>query len=82
MVSTRTLFDDVDGKFEITRVCFDDSILSYEYVAPPSQQHWGKGSVRTMETWLKVAGDTFEGALSCGTDPVIDYSITGRRRLG
>lgn len=77
-----TLFDDVDGEFEITRVCFDDSILCYEYVAPQSQQHWGKGSVRTMETWLKVAGDTFEGALSCGTDPVIDYSITGRRRRG
>lgn len=77
-----TLLDDVDGKIEVTRVDFGDSILSYEYLAPQSQQHWGKGSVRTVETWLKVAGDTFEGALSCGTDPVVDYSVTGRRRQG
>lgn len=75
-----TLVDADDGKIELTRIGFDDGILSYEYVAPPSQRNWGKGSVHTMETWLKVAGGAFEGALSGKTDPVLDFSVTGQRR--
>lgn len=75
-----TLLDEDDGEIEVTRVCFDDGILSYEYTAPPSQQRWGKGLLRTAEAWLKVAGDTFEGALSAAVEPVVDYSVKGRRR--
>ena len=44
-----TLFDDEDGKIEVARIAFDDGILVYEYDAPPSQRHWGKGSLRTLE---------------------------------
>ena len=75
-----TLLDEDDGEIEVTRIGFDDGILSYEYTAPPSQQHWGKGSLRTAEVWLKVAGDTFEGALSGAAEPVIDYPVKGHRR--
>ena len=55
-------------------------MLSYEYTAPPSQQRWGKGELRTAEAWLKVAENTFEGALSGATEPVIDYAVKGHRR--
>ena len=75
-----TLLDQDDGPIEVTRVGFDDGILSYEYTAPPSQQRWGKGLLRTAEVWLKVTGDTFEGALSAAVEPVVDYSVKGHRR--
>lgn len=77
---TATLNDAEDGEIELTAIGFEAGILSYEYVVPRSQLSWGKGSKGTMMTWLKVTGDTFEGALSSGTDSEIDYSIKGRRR--
>jgi len=39
-----------------------------------------KESKDTMITWLKVRGNTFEGALSSGTDSEIDFSIKGQKR--
>jgi hypothetical protein len=75
-----TLLDEDDGEIEVTRVCFDDGILSYEYTAPLSQQRWGKGLLRTAEAWLKVTGDTFEGALSAAVEPVVDYTLKGHRQ--
>ncbi len=47
-----------------------------------SKADWskGKGSIDTLITWLKVTGNTFEGALSSGTDSEIDYSIKGQKK--
>lgn len=80
-----TLVDDTDGAIEITAISFDDDILSFDYRTPSSQMNWGKGSSGTMAAWLKVRGDTLDGALSDGglvgtAMPVIDFSVTGRRK--
>lgn len=75
------LDDDEDGDIEVATIGFEDGILSYEYVTPPSQLSWGKGSTGgTTTTWLKVMGDTFDGALTSSSDLAIDYSTKGRRR--
>ena len=77
---TASLYDDEDDAIEITAISFDDDILRYEYVTPPSQLKWGKGLKGTMMTWLKVTGDTFEGPLSDGLGSNFDYSISGWRK--
>lgn len=77
---TATLENNEDGEIEVTAISFEDGILSYHYVAPPSQPSWIKGSTGTLVTWLKVTGDTFEGALSSGVDSEIDFSIRGEKR--
>jgi enterochelin esterase-like enzyme len=40
----------------------------------------GKDSASTMTTWLKVNGNTFEGALSPSEKSEIDFSVKGRKR--
>jgi enterochelin esterase family protein len=81
---TATLIDDEDGEIEVSAISFSDGILSYEYTPPQSEPRkskgsTGKGSMGTMATWLKVTGDTFEGALGSETYPEIDFSVKGRR---
>ena len=78
---TATLVGDGEGELEVTAISFADDVLRYEYVAPPSQLRWGKGSVEpTMKAWVKVAGDTFRGALASGSAIEADYSLGARRR--
>jgi enterochelin esterase family protein len=81
---TATLVDDEDGEIEVTAIRFSDGILSYEYTPPQSELKdskgsSSKGSMGTMTTWLKVTGDTFEGALGSEVFPEIDFSVKGRR---
>jgi hypothetical protein len=42
----------------------------------------GKGTKDTMIVWVKVTGDTFEGALSREeeADFILDYSVKGRKK--
>ena len=79
-----TLNDDEDGEIEVSAISFDDGILSYEYEAPQSQMSWAQvkgdeASSSTLIAWLKVTGDTFEGALS-GEENPFDYGVMGKRR--
>ena len=74
-----TLDDDAAGAIDVTAIAFEDGILTYEYVAPPSQSNWGKGPPGTMTAWLKVAGNTFEGVLSGSAGLAIDFSMQGRK---
>ena len=79
-----TLNDD-DGEIEVTTIGFEDGVLSYEYVDPKSPLNWdkAKGKVQissgALIAWLKVTGDTFEGALSSEAK-ALDYSVEGKRR--
>jgi len=77
-----TLHDEKDGELEVTAISFDDDILSYEYLTPQSPLDWDEGARRAMVAWLRVTGDTFEGALSAGADfrIPIDYAAKGRKR--
>jgi enterochelin esterase family protein len=89
-----TLDDERDGEMEVTAVSFEDGILSYGFVAPPSlswltslkdteskdTESKSTGSEGTLITWLKVSGDSFAGALSGGTDTELDLPIKGQRR--
>jgi hypothetical protein len=80
---TATLLDEQDGDLTVTAIRFADDILRYEYAAPASQLKYskkGETGTDTTETWLKVTGDTFQGALSSKTGKEIDFSIKGRRR--
>jgi enterochelin esterase-like enzyme len=76
------LHDDKDGELKITAISFEDDMLIYEYETPKSMMSWhkGNGAKGTMEVWARVTGDTFEGALSSGTDSEIDYSTMGRKK--
>lgn len=76
---TATLENDEDGVAEISAIDLDDEILQYTYLSPPSQQSWGKGVHRTMSAWLKVFGDTLEGALTMNEDIPMDLALRGRR---
>jgi enterochelin esterase family protein len=92
---TATLVDDADGEIEVTAISFDDGMLSYEFVAPPSlswllgskdgkskrAESTGTESKGTLYTWLRVRGDTFEGVLSSETyTEGIDFSVKGQRK--
>ena len=91
---TAKLNDEEDGELEVTTISFEDGILSYEYVVPKSQLSGGKESKGeeskaegskgkgAMMTWLKVTGNTFEGALSLGavSQTEIDFSVKGRKK--
>ena len=74
-----TLDDDAAGKLDVAAISFEDGILTYEYAAPPSQSNWGKGPPGTMATWLKVAGDTFEGVISGSLGLAMDFSVQGQK---
>jgi len=76
------LHDDKDGELEIKAISFKDDMLIYTFKTPESLLSWDKekGEKGTMEVWARVTGDTFEGALSTGTDSEIDYSIKGRKK--
>jgi len=81
-VLVATLNDEGDGEFEVANIRFEHGILSYEYKRPQSEfgkYRWPKG---TMITWLKVTGNTFEGAVSAGTpaETEIDFSVKGRKK--
>ena len=80
------LDDDEDGEIEIAAINFGDSILTYEYEPPPeSDLNWAKlkggdkESSVTLSAWLKVAGDTLEGALSTLGEMAFDYAVKGKR---
>lgn len=77
-----TLHDDKDGEIEVTAISFADGILSYEYVAPPSQMNRGKASNGSVKTWLKVNGNSLQGALSSGakSQSPIDFSVKGQKK--
>ena len=75
-----TLADDTGDAVAITSIAFADGILQYEYPATPTQRKWGKGGIEKMATWLKVRGETLEGALSAVGGIQFDYSITAQRR--
>jgi enterochelin esterase family protein len=78
------LHDDKDGELKITAISFKDDMLIYTYEKPESMKSWDKEkrAKGTMEVWARVTGDTFNGALSTGTDSEIDYSIKGRKKGG
>ena len=79
---TATLNDN-DGEIEVTTIGFEDGVLSYEYADPKSPLNWDKAKVQipsgALIAWLKVTGDTFEGALSSEAK-ALDYSVKGKRR--
>lgn len=77
------LNDEMDGDVEVTSITFKDDILTFEYKAPPSQSNWGKGTIETMTAWIKVAGSTFDGALSSedSSETKYDFSIKGARKV-
>ena len=86
-----TIDDDEDGEIEVTGVHFEDGILSYQYAEPKSSWRWAQSKAKAksrgeewtgtmgMGVWLKVTGDTFEGAVS-RVDKVADNPMKGRRR--
>ena len=76
-----TLDFERDGERPLSAVGFEDGILTFEYDTPPSQLPWNKGLPGPTEAWLKVAGDTFDGAISREAAPTtFDYATKGRRR--
>jgi enterochelin esterase-like enzyme len=77
-----TLNDEKDGEVEVTSIHFEDNILSYQYATPPSQSGWGKGSMQVMKAWLRVKGNTMEGALTSGSDAetYYDFLVTGQMK--
>jgi len=79
---TATLNDERDGEVEVTAVSFGDGILSYEYATPKSQLAWGKEPNEVMTAWLRVTGNTLDGALSSGdsSQTQYDFSIKGQRK--
>ena len=86
-----TIDDDEDGEIEVTGVHFEDGILSDQYAEPKSSWRWAQSKAKAksrgeewtgtmgMGVWLKVTGDTFEGAVS-RVDKVADNPMKGRRR--
>ena len=80
-----TLNDEEHGEIEATAVDLEGGALSFKYVEPKPPWDWskeeGKGIEWTgrMDAWVRVTGDTFEGALSSEDQP-IDYALKGRRR--
>ena len=84
-----TLTDEKGSEYEVTAINFEDNILSYEYRSRQSESSKEKeskekesGSASAMTTWLKVNGNTFEGAVSLGEKSEIDFSVKGRKRDG
>lgn len=79
---TARLNDEKDGEVEVTAVSLDEDILSYEYTTPPSQRNWGKPPTNVARAWLRITGDTIDGALSCGdsTETQYDFKVRGERR--
>ena len=80
------LNDEEDGEIEVSAIGFEDGILTYEYDPPPeSALNWAKrkggdkASSDTLTVWLKVAGDTIEGALSSRDEMAIDHPVKGKR---
>ncbi len=73
------LLDDLDGELEISEIDFEDEILRYEYATPPSQKSWGKGTSSVMSAWLKVSGESLEGALSMDEEIQMDLQLRGQR---
>ena len=81
-VLTATLNDEKDGEVEVTAISLKDDILRYEYTTPRSQLVWGKEPNKVMTAWLRVTGDTIDGALS-GDDSAqtqYDFRVRGRRK--
>ena len=76
------LNDRKDGEIEVTSIRFEDDILSYQYATPPSQLGWGKGLMEVMKAWLRVKGNTMEGALTSGSDAEThyDFLVTGQMK--
>lgn len=80
------LNDERDGEIEATAVDFSGGALSYRYIEPKPPWDWSKEEKKGVEWtgrmhgWVRVTGDTFEGALS-NEDRPIDYSVKGRRRV-
>ena len=74
-----TMRNELDGDIEITKIDFNDEVLRYEYATPPSQMDWAKGAHSKMIAWLKVSGESIEGALSMAEDIPIDLPLRGRR---
>jgi len=78
---TAKLNDERDGEVEVTAISYEDDILSYEYVTPQSQLSWDKEPSDAMLAWLKVTGNTLEGALSGGENSptLYDFSVRGQK---
>jgi hypothetical protein len=84
-----TLTDEKGREIEVTAISFKDDVLSYEFrllqsewskeKASKDKESMGKESASTMTTWLKVDGNTFEGAVSPGEKSEIDFSVKGRQ---
>lgn len=79
---TAKLNDEKDGEVEVTAISFEDDILSYEYKTPQSQLNWGKEPNDAMTAWLKVTGNTIEGALSSGdnSQTQYDFPVRGQKK--
>ncbi len=76
-----TLHDEDENEIEVTAIRFENGILSYDYLPPPSQVNWGKEPNRLMTTWLKVKGNVLEGALSgeSSAETTYDFSVKGTK---
>jgi enterochelin esterase family protein len=80
-----TLTDEEDSEYEVTAISFEDDILRYEYRSRQSglsekKDSKGEESESSMKTWLKVNGNTFEGALGSGVKSEIDFSVKGLKK--
>ena len=76
------LKDEKDGEVDVTAVGLDEDILTYEYKTPPSQRNWGKPPTDVAKAWLRITGDTLDGALSCGNsaETQYDFRVRGEKK--
>ena len=81
-----TINDEQNGEMEATVVEYDGGALIYKYVEPiPEWVSSKDGDWKDVEwtgrmaAWVRVADDTFEGAVGSEDKP-LDYSVKGRRR--
>lgn len=76
--------DEENGEMKVNSVWFKDNILGYEFISSPSEtkekESKEKQPESTMIAWLKVTGNTFEGAMTPGEKSEIDFSMTGVKR--
>ena len=81
-----TINDEQDGEIQASVVDYDGGALIYKYVEPVPEWVSSKDGdwkdvewTGRMAAWLRVTGDTFEGAVGSEDKP-LDYSVKGRRR--
>jgi len=76
------LIDEKDGEAAVTAIYFKDDILSCEYTTPTFQLAWGKEPNKVAAAWLRITGNSLDGALSSGgsSQTQYDVSVKGKKK--